>query len=204
MLLGLLLVGLLGAASTPGTVTASWDANTDGAVGYRLFYGLTPGSETEGVVDAGAATSVVVAGLVAGTRVLFHVRAYDAAGQVSAPSAEIAYLVPAVVGDPCAFPLGASSVSIFVTGKLNKTGSGGAGSRAFLTFQAASPNSPIVALAIRANGVDVPDSVTTGTNLRAPGSLWFTIPAGPFSYSVYALNAAGCSREQATGFTTGP
>ena len=201
----LLLTLLVAPASTPGTVTVAWDANTDGVtVGYRLFYGLTAGSETEGVVDTGIATTVAVTGLVAGTRVLFHVRAYDAAGQVGPSSSEIAYLVPQVVADPCAFPLGASSVSIFVTGKLQKTGSGGPGSRAFVTFQVASPNSPVTVLSIRANGVDVPDSVTLGTNLRAPGSLWFTIPLGSFTYSVFAQNAAGCTREQATGFTTGP
>lgn len=198
--------GVRALVSPTGIVTAIWDANTDTAVGYRLFYGLTPAFDDNDAVtvEAGAATSVVlpIATMQAGRLYYFRVRAYDATGLLSAPSTEVAFLVPPPPGDPCAFPLGATSVSIFVTGKLNKTGSGGPGSRAFITFQAASPNSPIVQLTIRANGVDIPDSVTEGSNLRAPGSLWFTIPPIAASYAIYARNAAGCAREQPTGFTT--
>jgi hypothetical protein len=194
-------------ASATGIVTAIWDANTDGVTtGYRLFYGLTPAFDDNDAVtvEAGAATSVAlpIAAMQAGRLYYVRVRAYNAAGVLSAPSNEVAFLVPAAPGDPCAFPLGATSVSVFVTGKLNKTGSGGPGSRAFITFQAASPNSPIILLSVRANGVDVPDSVTEGSNLRAPGSLWFTIPPIAASYSVFARNAAGCARDQPTGFTT--
>ncbi len=195
-------------ASANGTVTAIWDANTDGVtVGYRLYYGLTPGfDEDAGVtIDAGAAISVPVplAAMQAGRLYYFRVRAYTAAGVLSPPSTEVAFLVPAAPGDPCAFPLGATSVSIFVTGKLNKTGSGGAGSKAFITFQAASPNSPVTFLSVRANGTDIPDSVTEGTNLRAPGSLWFTIPPGPamYTFSVFGRNLAGCTRDQPTGLS---
>jgi len=194
-------------ASPTGIVTAIWDANTDGVTtGYRLFYGLTPAFDDNDAVkvEAGAATSVPVpiATMQAGRLYYFRVRAYNADGVLSAPSNEVAFLVPQAPGDPCAFPLGATSVSIFVTGKLNKTGSGGPGSRAFITFQAASPNSAIIVLSIRANGVDIPDSLTEGTNLRAPGSLWFSIPPIAASYSVFARNAAGCAREQPTGFST--
>ena len=198
--------GVRALASVDGTVTAIWDASTDGATGYRLYYSLTPGlDETAAVRVDTSATSVPVSGLLASRTYYFHVRAVTAAGLVSAPSVEVAFLVPGVPPvDPCAFPLGATSVSIFVTGKLNRTGSGGPGSRAFITFQAASPNSPITVLSIRANGVDVPDSVTEGVNLRAPGSLWFTIPPGAMIYTVYGKNAAGCAREQPTGFSTGP
>jgi hypothetical protein len=195
---------LLGTALGAETVTAVWDASRDGVtVGYRLFWSLTAGAETDGQLDAGAATTVTVSGLTAGRTYWFHVRGYAAPGGPLGPSStEVSYTVP---GDPCAFPLGATSVSIFVTGKLNKTGSGGPGSKASITFQAASPNSPIVFLSVRANGVDVPDSVAEGTNLRAIGSLWFTIPPPiltPYTYGIFARNAAGCLREHATGFTT--
>ncbi len=219
-LVALLLVVLLGAVSLEaapvglgllaapnGTVTAIWDANTDGVtVGYRLFYGLMPGLiETAPAatrVDT-SSTSVPVAGLLAGRIYYFHVRAVDAAGAAGPSSIEVPFTMPGdVIPDPCAFPLGATSVSIFPTGKLNKTGSGGPGSKAFITFQAASPNSPVVFLSIRANGTDIPDSVTEGTNLRAPGSLWFTLPQMSATYSVFARNTAGCTRDQPTGFST--
>jgi len=192
-------LGVLAAAD--GTVTAIWDPTPD-ATGYRLYYGLTPGLDETGVRVETTSTSVPIAGLLPGRTYYFHVRAVNAAG-VSASSAEIAFQVPGVpASDPCAFPLGATSVSVFVTGKLNKTGSGGPGSRAYVTFQAASPNSPVTFLAVRANGVDIPDSVTEGVNLRAAGSLWFTIPPMAASYSIVARNAAGCSRDQPTAFTT--
>jgi len=196
--------GVRALASVDGTVTAIWDPTPD-ATGYRLFYGLTPGlDETATAVRVDTTmTSVPVPGLLPGRTYYFHVRAVNAAG-VSPPSIEVSYATPPAPVDPCAFPLGATSVSIFPTGKLNRTGSGGPGSRAFITFQAASPNSPITVLSIRANGVDVPDSVTEGVNLRAPGSLWFTIPPGAMIYTVYGKNAAGCAREQPTGFSTGP
>ena len=182
------------------TVSLAWNPSPSPEVtGYRVQYGPTSGAWPT-VIEVGAATT---ARLTLGPgRYFFTVVAYSQTA-TSAPTAEVSALVPAVE-DPCAFPLGTTAVSIFVTGKLQKTGSGGPGSRAFITFQAASPNSPIVQLSIRANGVDVPDSVTEGTNLRAPGSLWFTIPPGLMTYAVYGKNAAGCTREQPTGFSTGP
>jgi hypothetical protein len=196
------------ADSATGIVTAFWDASTDGVtIGYRLFYGLVPAFDDNDAVkiEAGAATSVAlpIAMMQAGRLYYFRVRAYNMAGVMSPPSNEVTYLIPQAPGDPCAPPLGVNAISIFKTGKLNKTGSGGAGSKAFITFQAASPNSPIVALSIRANGVDVPDSLTEGSNLRAVGSLWFTIPAGPatFTFSIYGRNGAGCTRDLPTGFT---
>jgi len=184
------------------TVTVAWNPSPSPEVtGYRVQYGSTSGIWPT-VIDVGPATTARVT-LDPG-RYFFTVVAYSQTG-VSASSNEVAVtILPATTADPCAFPLGATSVSIFVTGKLNKTGSGGPGSRAYITFQAASPNSPMVSLSIRANGVDVPDSVTEGTNLRAIGSLWFTLPPGPMLYSIAGKNAAGCAREQPTGFSTGP
>lgn len=190
--------------STPlhaATVVVAWNPSPSPEVtGYRVQYGTASGIWPQ-VVDVGPALTARVT-LDPG-RYYFTVVAYAQTGATSPPSIEVAATIPTTTADPCAFPLGATSVSIFVTGKLNKTGSGGPGSRAFITFQAASPNSPIVQLSIRANGVDVPDSVTDGTNLRAIGSVWFSVPQGPatYAFSVYARNMAGCSRDQPTGFT---
>lgn len=181
------------------TVSLAWNPSPSPEVtGYRVQYGPTSGAWPT-VIEVGAATT---ARLTLGPgRYFVTIVAYSQTA-TSAPSNEVAVTIAAA--DPCAFPLGASSVAIFVTGKLNKTGSGGPGSRAFITFQAASPNSPIVQLAVRANGIDIPDSVTEGTTLRSVGSLWFTIPPGFMGYSVSGKNAAGCTREQPTGFSTGP
>lgn len=200
--LGLLIGLLLACRAEAVTVVATWNASVDPVDGYRLYYGTSMGSEIA-QIDVGPSTTGTVVGLFSGSLYFFHVRAYRLDGAISVPSNEVSILLP---GDPCAFPLGSASVSIFVTGKLNKTGSGGPGSRAYINFQAASPNSPIVYLSIRANGVDIPDSIASATGpndrLNSPGSLWFTIPTGVFSYSAYGRNAAGCDREQATGFKT--
>jgi len=184
------------------TVVVAWNASPSPEVtGYRVQYGTASGIWST-TLDVGPALTARL--MLDPGHYFFTVVAYSQTA-TSAPTIEVAATVPPpTTTDPCAFPLGATSVSIFVTGKLNKTGSGGPGSRAFITFQAASPNSPIVQLSVRANGVDVPDSVTEGTNLRAIGSLWFTLPPGPMGYAVFGKNAAGCSREQPTGFSTGP
>lgn len=89
-------------------------------------------------------------------------------------------------------------MSIFVTA-LQRTGSGGAGSRARLDFQLLSPNSPIAQSSIRQNGADL--AVMTGADLTALAGMWFTLPMGPpLKLSVLAANAYGCSREQATAY----
>jgi fibronectin type III domain protein len=195
------LIGLLAAPLHAASVTLAWDANAPGTVsGYRILYGTMSGQEAT-VVDVGNVTQATIAGLTSGQRYFFVAVAYNTVG-TSPFSNEVSGTFTDPV-DPCSFPLGATSVQIFVTGKLNLTGSGGAGSKAFITFQTASPGSPVTFASIRANGVDVPDSVTQGTNLHAISGLWFTLPSssGPYALSVYALNAAGCSKTQATGFT---
>jgi hypothetical protein len=183
------------------TVGLAWDANVTPPAGYRILYGTVAGQEAT-VVDVGNVTTATITGLTSGTAYFFVAKAYDAAGNVSGPSNEVTTTPVDPVND-CLPPLGTLAIAIFPTGRLNKTGSGGGGSKAFISFQTASPNSPVVYTSIRANGVDIADSVTQGSNLHAIGSLWFTLPtvANTYSFSVYARNAAGCERDQSTGFS---
>lgn len=197
-------------ASPAQAITASWDPNPPGVpapgdtAGYRVFYGEQSGEQTV-EIEAGMATTVVIPGLQPGVRYFFIVRAYNAAGRLGPVSPEVAFTVPVVQPpNPCTFPTGSTWILVTPTGKLNKTGSGGPGSKAFITFQVASPNSPITFMSIRANGVDLPDSIVEGTRLTATGNLWFTMPTGPKTFSVYAANAANCSKDQPTGFSIGP
>jgi len=192
-------LALLGLAviAQAATVSLTWTAPASGAVptGYRILYGSTSGQYTT-TVDAGAVTSLALT--LAPGAYYFVAVSYNVAG-TSAPSNEVSTLLTG--GDPlCTAPLGTRAIAIFPTGKMTKTGSGGAGSKAALTFQAASPNSPIIAMTIRANGLDVPDSITQGTDLHAIGSLWFTIPSvrGAYTFSIFARNAYGCERDQPT------
>jgi hypothetical protein len=199
---GFLVWWLLAASLQAAVATCLWDANTDGVtVGYRVFYGLAPGDTTTGSVDAGNTTTATVQNLTPGIRYYFVVRAYNAAGDLGPPSNEVS-LVLAGQGE-CDYPLGAKAVSIFPT-KLTKTGSGGPGSKAYVQFQAASPNSPIQHLGLKTQGVEIAaQDGAPPAYLTSGGVLWFSIPAasGTYPLSIVATNVAGCLRDQATGFT---
>lgn len=183
-------------SSAPGVVTSYWAPNTDGVtVGYRLYYGRAS-QDYETSVDAGSLTTLVVSGLTPGTRYYFVVRAYNAVGTIGPPSNEVA-LTLAVLEDPCAYPLGAKSISIFPT-KLTTTGSGQGGSKARLDFQVAS-SIPITRVAIRTMGADI--AVMSGTDLTALAGMWFPVPAaqGTYNFSIGATNGL-CPREQTTTY----
>src|SRR5206468_3411864 len=82
-------------------LTVAWDPPSDGmTAGYLLLYGTASHSYSQ-QVDVGNTTSYILSGLSDGTTYYFAVRAYDAIGDVSDPSAEvsatIAPTVPAVV-----------------------------------------------------------------------------------------------------------
>lgn len=90
----LFLTGLSSPAQEGAAVTVAWSASTIGDVaGYRLYEGVAPRTYTNSV-DVGNATSVRVAGLVAGATYYFAVTAYDAQGSESDFSEEVEYTVP--------------------------------------------------------------------------------------------------------------
>lgn len=188
-------------ASGQERVTLAWDANPpgDGTIGYRVLFGTAPGIYPQ-TRDAGNVTEFTVESLSYATPHYLVLVAYDAQGQVSGHSNMVAHTTQAAplppVGDPrCVPPLGNRSVSVFVT-NLQLTGSRGAGSRARLDFQLASPNSPVVSVEARANGVPV--ATMAGTDLNGLAGIWFTVPTPPAAYalSVSATNAYGCTRVQ--------
>lgn len=169
------------------------DATHGSAAGYRLS--IDGVKTTLGLV----LTSTVVLPIGSHTVV---VHAFNGAGESPASSPPLTFTVGQVVDPACTPPLGSKAISIFVT-NLQKTGSGGALSRARLDFQLASPNSPITHVAVRSNGADMPGGAQDGT---APGylgslaGLWFTVPSTPGTYplSVLATNVAGCTTDLLT------
>ena len=70
---------------TAGSVSLAWSASADdvGVTDYQVLSGTT-------VVASASATAVTVTGLLPGTDYAFAVRARDAAGNVSGPSADVA------------------------------------------------------------------------------------------------------------------
>lgn len=102
-LLDFVIVGLsawFAAASAEATqsVTLAWDPSPDTSViGYNLHYG-TASRVYDWTVDAGAATTVTVTGLLEGQTYFFAVTAYNQQRIESEPSVEVSYTVP--VGSP--------------------------------------------------------------------------------------------------------
>jgi hypothetical protein len=86
--------------ATPGfaeNIRISWNANPEPNIGgYRLSYGTAPGTYPT-TVDVGNQTTALVPGLTPGQRYYFVVRAYDTAGLVSPPSAEVTGVALGVV-----------------------------------------------------------------------------------------------------------
>jgi len=88
-------VALTGAAqqSVTGNLTLAWDAATGSStVGYRLAYGTTSHTYPN-QIDVGNVTEYTVYGLSFGQQYYFAVRAYDATGQLSEYSNEVAGIV---------------------------------------------------------------------------------------------------------------
>jgi hypothetical protein len=94
LVLGVLCCPTLARASS---LTLEWNANTDGVTtGYVLVYGLTSGGYTA-QINVGNNDIYVLSGLSDATTYYIAVRAYDAAGNVSALSPEIAVKTPSAV-----------------------------------------------------------------------------------------------------------
>ncbi|MGO8927524.1 MAG: beta strand repeat-containing protein [Limisphaerales bacterium] len=75
----------------PGMVALGWNPSPDtNADGYFLCWGLASGACTN-LLDAGNSTNATVAGMATNVTYYFTIVAYDAAGDESPPSNEIAY-----------------------------------------------------------------------------------------------------------------
>lgn len=193
-----LVVGLLlyASAARAASLTLAWDPNAPGTVdGYRLLYGPSCGMFTT-TLEAGNITQLLVPNLTSGQTYCFGVVAY--AGPLTSGLSNT--VVGQAVDPACNFPLGAKSLSIFPTA-LQKTGSGGAGSKARIDFQMSSPGSRITHIAIRTMNTDI--QTMDGTDLGAIAGMWVTIPAAPgtYTFSIFGSNDYGCSHEQLTTFS---
>jgi hypothetical protein len=86
-----------GTAMGSQDVTLAWDPSGDtNVVGYAIYYG-TNSSNYTARLDAGGNSAISVSGLTEGVTYFFVVTAYDATGDESDPSNEIAYIVPGVL-----------------------------------------------------------------------------------------------------------
>jgi hypothetical protein len=179
--------------------TLTWDASAVDAThsaptGYTVQWGTASGVYTQ-TLDAKLATSVPVPTLAPATY-FFTVVARGDVGVVSVPSNEVQYVVPSTADHACDYPLGNRTITIFFTPPLLKTGDGGTGTDARISFRVLSPNSPITHIGVMANGSERPGALS-GSNLGGVGSIWFQVPALPATYAITATNAYGCVCTQA-------
>jgi hypothetical protein len=92
----MVMVALCSLGQAAESVPLGWDPSPDPNVaGYALYYGTASGVYTTRL-DAGTNTLLEVAGLQEGQTYYFVVTAYDAVGNESAPSGELALTVPVV------------------------------------------------------------------------------------------------------------
>jgi hypothetical protein len=100
--LGILSLGfvLLSQAAQAAAVKLAWDANPESDIsGYLLSYGTSPGSSTA-TLATGKVTNATVSGLEEGKTYYFTLKAVNASGLQSDPSAEISHRVPTSASSP--------------------------------------------------------------------------------------------------------
>jgi hypothetical protein len=76
-----------------GEATISWSKNTEDTAGYKVYYGSTQSGSYGSSADAKDATSVTLKGLNNNTKYYLAVKAYDASGNESMHSNEVAFTV---------------------------------------------------------------------------------------------------------------
>ncbi len=80
--------------SASPTVRIAWDPNPENNIaGYRIYFGLTSGGQTN-IVDVGDNTVGSIANLAVATSYFFYVTAYNVFGLESDPSEILTYETP--------------------------------------------------------------------------------------------------------------
>jgi chitodextrinase len=132
---------LAASAVTASSATVSWAASTDnvGVAGYRVF-------RNGNQIGTTAATSYSDSGLSASTAYAYTVRAYDAAGNVSAASATLNVTTQAPGSCAVAFTVANANTvvgqNLFVVGNVAALGNWSPGTGFALTIQGSGANVP--------------------------------------------------------------
>lgn len=92
--IAILCLALIGKTASAASVDLVWDPNPETDIaGYNLCYGTSSGNYTT-TLPNGTSNSASVSGLIEGKTYYFAVKAVNASGYESAPSAEVVYQVP--------------------------------------------------------------------------------------------------------------
>jgi chitodextrinase len=133
--------GLSASSVSAASATVSWAASTDsvGVSGYRVF-------RVGNQIGTTAGTTYTDAGLTANTAYAYTVRAYDAAGNVSASSATLNVTTTAQTACQVSFTIANANTmvgqNLYVVGNVTALGTWTAGSGFALTIQGSGANVP--------------------------------------------------------------
>jgi chitodextrinase len=162
--------GLTATAASPTQINLSWAAATDnvGVTGYNVYRGGTQ------IATLGAVTTFQNTGLTASTTYSYTVRAFDAAGNISAPSST------AIAATQAAPDTTAPSTPTGLTATAASS------SRINLSWAAATDNVGVTGYNVYRNGTQIATlgAVTTFQNTGLAASTTYT-------YTVLAFDAAG-------------
>ena len=173
----------LAAHAYAAQVTLGWDADTSPlAIGYELGYGTASGGYTI-ILDVGNLTTFTVPNLLDGTSYYFAVRAYDAAGDRSPYSNEVAATTP-----PPPPPPPPPSDTTPPTVKIANPWNGTYLSMSTKINVAASDNVGVASIVVLADGVQI-----ASTNLSSLSFAWNTnkVAKGAHTLTATAKDAAG-------------
>src|SRR5213596_2001899 len=160
--------GLSASAITPTSVILSWGAATDnvGVTGYRVYVNGT-------LVVSSSSTSVQITELLAGGTRSFTVAAFDAAGNVSAPSAPLSVTTPPLADTTApTTPTGLAASALTLTSLT-------------LSWSSATDNVGVTGYRVYRDGTLV--ASPSGTSVSITGLSAGTL----YSFTVSAFDAAG-------------
>jgi hypothetical protein len=186
-----------------GQAVLAWDAGTSpDTLGYKLYWGSTPGNYTENL-DVGNVTSYTVNSLIDGGKYYFVAKAYDSTGQLSDNSNEVNKTISSII--PTNYAVTATASGNGTIQALNNTNiaTSASGSSIVTTVTVTSgasqtfsitPDSGYHVASVTVDGVSV-GTVTTYTfsNVTAVHSLSAT----------FALDAVGSYTISATAGSNG-
>jgi chitodextrinase len=185
--------GLAATAVSASQINLSWTAATDnvGVTGYNVYRGGTL------IATLGAVTTFQNTGLTASTTYSYTVRAFDAAGNVSALSSSASATTQSVVTDTTAptAPTGLSASAVSST-QIN------------LSWTAATDNVGVTGYNVYRGGTLIATlgAVTTfqNTGLTASTTYSYTVRAFDAAGNVSALSSSASATTQAVPDTTAP
>ena len=163
------------------SITVAWDPNaTPNIVGYKVYYGPSPGTYTNNV-SVGNTTNATLTGMVEGSTYYLSATTLDNLGQESDFATEISYVVPLPAANQPPTLNALSSITI------NENASAQTVNLSGITSGATNENQTLTITAASSNPALIPTPTVTYTSPNTTGSLSFTPVAFGFGTSTITV-----------------